>query len=177
MVPPPVTQATRLVDHLEHVVIKQSVLGRQSEPWFVIRPQVLVVLFVATRRGLGSLQPNHIKDALSSEIQIHEHPCVLVWALSFCGCIIDFQDVISIDSDDNILRMTVRSGGGTHVLCALWLHPNVHVVIVHKFSIVINILSVKKWMTFHLQRVQNVPRDVTAEVLISLLISLGQLLL
>lgn len=176
MVPPPVPKATRLVNHLQHVIVKESVLRSESEPRFVIRPQILVILFVAVCWSLRGLETHNIKNTLSCKIQIHEDSCVLMWILWLCGCVVNFQNVLSIDCHYHVFRMAVGRGRCTHVLCTLRLHSDVHVVIVCKVNIIENVLSVEVRMVFHLQRVKGVPGDIAAEVLISLHVSRGQLL-
>ena len=177
MVPAPVAKTTRLVNNLEHVVVKKSLLRGHGEPRPVIRPQVLVVLLVAARWRLSCLKTNYIENAFGSEIQIHQHPRVLPWVLCLCGYVINIQDVLSIDGDDYVLWLTVGSGRSSHVLSALLLHSDVHVVIVCKLGLIINVLPIKVRIVLHLQRVENVPGHITAEVLVGLLVSLSKLFL
>lgn len=110
MVPAPVAKTTRLVDDLEYIVVKKSLLRSHGEPRLVIRPQVLVVLLVAACWRLSCLKTNHIENAFRSEIQIHQHPRVLLRALSLCGYVINIQDIVSIDGYNDVLWLTVGSG-------------------------------------------------------------------
>lgn len=52
-----------------------------------------------------------------------------------------------------------------------------HVVIVCKLGVIINVLPIEVRVVLHLQRVENVPGHITAEVFIGLLVSLSKLFL
>ena len=111
-------------------------VGQHANPGTIVGLEVLVVLLVAVGSLLRCEQADDlgciVTDAFGSEVDTEKLSCVLINLLDFDISIIDLQEVIGEQYDQHVLGNRVASGSSLHVLGALLLHSNVHVVVLNK---------------------------------------------